>query len=570
MRSAVALALGLCAASALPGSALANGRFPRAERLLEDPRDPNHLYLAATFGLLETADRGKNWYQICESAFALKTLEGDPQLEVLPDGSLLTGIFETLNRSEDCGCGFHTVLAEPEAESVLDVSLHRSGKVVALVRDISSFPGRVHIAESSDNARTFYKLSDLPSEVVDAYTIDVAPSDPARLYLTVPALNGAPAALLVSNDRGESWERRVIPGTDTTVLPYIAAVDAKNADRVFVRTDNWDDELEFHAQDALLVSDDAGKTWRQVLHRQAKLLGFALSPDGSTVLAGYGDPIEAGRSVNPDDFGVYRASSSELSFERISIDPVACLRWTGTGLYACILQTPPDLQVALGFAADANFSLATPSPFTTLLDQRDVRGPLGCTAAQCTEAWETGVEGGVAVCNQLAASCSFEAAKNVLSCVPPSSDGGLGGAGGEAGAGGAGASSTGGVAGKGGTTNAAGAAGASDAGASSGGNGTGGANQGGTLGGASGGAPTASGGRANGGHSGTSGGAGGPPITPQGGALTSGGGAGSTGANPDGGGCGCSVVGRPTATHFALALALLSLGAARRKQRRAR
>ncbi|HWA75921.1 MAG TPA: hypothetical protein VG937_26470 [Polyangiaceae bacterium] len=414
MRTPLAVWAALCTVLATPSAAYANGRFPRAERVLEDPHDPNHLYLAATFGLLETADRGKNWYQICESAFASKILEGDPLLELLPDGSVLTGIFETLNRSQDCGCSFHTVLAEAENESVLDVSLHASGKLVALVRDISSFPGRVRVVESTDNARTFRQLSELPKEVVDAYTIDIAPSDPSRLYLTVPALSGSAAALLVSSDHGASWERRVIPGTDTSVLPYIAAVDPKNADRVFVRTDNWDDSAEFHAQDALLFSDDAGKTWREVLHRQAKLLGFALSPDGSTVLAGYGDPIEAGRSINPDDFGVYRAKVSDFSFERISVDPVACLRWTKTGLYACILQTPPDLQLALGFAADANFTLATPSPFTPLLDQREVRGPLGCTAALCSDAWQTGVAGGVAVCNQLAASCSFEATRTSL------------------------------------------------------------------------------------------------------------------------------------------------------------
>ena len=40
--------------------------------------------MAATFGLLVTEDRGKNWYTICEQAFALRFLEGDPLLEIMP------------------------------------------------------------------------------------------------------------------------------------------------------------------------------------------------------------------------------------------------------------------------------------------------------------------------------------------------------------------------------------------------------------------------------------------------------------------------------------------------------
>src|SRR5262245_7909924 len=197
--------------------ALANGRFPRAQQLLEDPRDPDHLYLAATFGLLETVDRGQHWYQICEVAFAGKQLEGDPLLEVLPNGSVLSGISETLNISDDCGCAWKTVLGAPETEFVVDIS--RQGSiVVALIRDTTMFPPRLRVDESTDAGKTWHKLVELPPNVADAFTIDVAPSDPLRLYASVAALPGSTsAALLASSDRGKTWERYDIPGSTSNV-----------------------------------------------------------------------------------------------------------------------------------------------------------------------------------------------------------------------------------------------------------------------------------------------------------------------------------------------------------------
>src|SRR6476469_6646903 len=48
----------------------ANGRFPRAQHMFESASDPNRLMIAATFGLLTTADRGKSWYHICDRALS--------------------------------------------------------------------------------------------------------------------------------------------------------------------------------------------------------------------------------------------------------------------------------------------------------------------------------------------------------------------------------------------------------------------------------------------------------------------------------------------------------------------
>src|SRR5262245_29673039 len=163
-RSVVLAAVALALGAASP--ALANGRFPEAQRLLEAPGNPNRLYLAATFGLLVTEDRGKNWFTICEEAFALKFLEGDPLLEIMPDGSLLGGIYDTLNRSTDCGCSWKTTLAAPDKEYVIDITVDRTtNAVLALVANATTVPTRLGVFESTDLGQTWKKLSDLPAEL---------------------------------------------------------------------------------------------------------------------------------------------------------------------------------------------------------------------------------------------------------------------------------------------------------------------------------------------------------------------------------------------------------------------
>src|SRR5438270_8775454 len=83
-------------------TSFANGRFPRAERLIEHPNDPNQLRLAGTYGILTTEDRGRAWYHICEASFALASgYLGDPVLDLLADETLLVGVQTTLNASRD-------------------------------------------------------------------------------------------------------------------------------------------------------------------------------------------------------------------------------------------------------------------------------------------------------------------------------------------------------------------------------------------------------------------------------------------------------------------------------------
>ena len=48
-------------------SARANGRFPGASQLVVDPSNDQRIVVRATFGVLQTTDRGATWRWVCGS-----------------------------------------------------------------------------------------------------------------------------------------------------------------------------------------------------------------------------------------------------------------------------------------------------------------------------------------------------------------------------------------------------------------------------------------------------------------------------------------------------------------------
>ena len=82
-----------------------------------------------------------------------------------------------------------------------------------------------------------------------------------------------------SDDQGQTWQTFALPEDDSP-LPFIAGVDPTNPDRIYVRAPTST------TGDILLVSENGGETWTQILKAQGSLLGFSLSPDGKTVAIG--------------------------------------------------------------------------------------------------------------------------------------------------------------------------------------------------------------------------------------------------------------------------------------------
>jgi MYXO-CTERM domain-containing protein len=193
-------------------------------------------------------------------------------------------------------------------------------------------------------------------------------------------LSSAGDGVFVSSaDGGATWQSSPIPGTGRSAFPYIAVVDPHHPSTIYVRTDSWilpDGAPEQIANDALFVSTDGGAHWTQVLVQSAKLLGFALSPDGSAVLAGYGDPVESDYAVDATVTGIYSASTNDFQFTMANPEPVTCLTWTASGIYACVEDAAAGTLTELTLfpdtaALDANSG-------QTLMRLSDILGPPPC------------------------------------------------------------------------------------------------------------------------------------------------------------------------------------------------
>ncbi|HMJ55047.1 MAG TPA: hypothetical protein VK540_23385 [Polyangiaceae bacterium] len=541
--------------------AKANGRFPRGEHLIEFPSDPNHLLLGATYGLLNTDDGGKNWYYICETGFSLyppptptdpSGYTGDPLLAVTADNSVLVGVQTWITKSSDRACNWAKVFEGPSKESIDDIAVAPSNKniAVALVRPVLA--GGIRVYETTDGGATWAPIGTPLNMIVLGTTIDVDAQDPMHLMVTGitsydPTANTG--VFLNSANHGMTWTSSPIPNTNVDAQPYIAAVHPTDGKKVFVRTDEWTGTTD--ANDALVYTKDGGQTWTELLRPRggdglgAKLYGFALSPDGNTALAGFGDPVEGGgRTVNRDVMGVYKSTGADYSFGATPVatfvESTTCLTWTAKGIYVC--GSPDGMTSYISFADDV--SKVTSAGLTKIMQVNQLKGEPPCCSGRAVTTCDWNIDcDRFDACIEGGTSSPPDAG---MCTMPEAGRDGSAGAGGSAG-GDASADRSDGTGGAG-TDGAAGAA-------------TGGA-------GAGGGATTDATGGAGAGGAGRSGAAG----SSTGGASGSGtGGAGTGGSGGSDDGCNCRMSatssGRPLA---ALTLLLGIVGASGRRRSRRR
>lgn len=367
-----ALGIGVAAASvALAASTpvLANGRYPSAGQILVDAADPRRIVIRATYGVLISSDGGERWSWICEEAIGYSGFE-DPMLVITGDGSMLAGLSSGLSATHDHGCHWEIAQGGLAQRNVVDVSIDRADPTSALALSSTVLTGdeiSTQVWESKDNGRTWAQAGvALPSSFLGV-TLDSAPSDPRRIYVSGrwngPTFQGA---LQRSRDRGRTWESFDIPGSDDRNLPYLGAVDPGDANIVYVRVDG-------DGSDVLLVSKDGGATWREVF-RAASLVGFALSPDGATIAAG------------SDLDGLWIAPAATLEFTQVGRLGVRCLTWTAQGLFACADELVDGFTAGVSVDGGQTFS-----PLMTL-DRLCGTPPPACgsdgsTAQTCASLW---------------------------------------------------------------------------------------------------------------------------------------------------------------------------------------
>lgn len=357
---AVVLAWGLLA----PRAAWANGRFPASNAVIFDPHDDKTIYVRVTFGLLATHDGGQTWHWICERAVGFNGVE-DPTYVVTPKGTVVGGTFSGIAVSRDGGCNW-AFAGGSGSELVSDLAMRTDGTIVGIkstYRKPNEYDNRVLV--SKDDAQTFAPLGAAMDPTLLLESIEVADADPVRLYASAVRGEGKEraAVFLVSYNDGMSWVERPLELAEGETAAFIANVDPKKADRVYVRTAG-------EAKSRLLVTDDAGKAWRKVFDSPSPILGFALSPDGGKVFVGAKE-------------GVQIAPTDTFAFAKGSATETQCLGTKGEELWSCSTERS-------GFFVGR--SKTGGRSFNAMVHLDEIKGPLECKAEssvgkQCVADW---------------------------------------------------------------------------------------------------------------------------------------------------------------------------------------
>ena len=400
--AAVALgAFGLLVAAST--DARANGRFPESNAIFFAPNDHDLVILRTTFGEIVSHDRGKTWDWLCERSVGLAGVE-DPMYAITPDGTLIASTFQGLAVSHDKACNFAFAGGPLKDLVFIDVA-SRPSTPQNVVAFASSYDGqdeagaiffKSQLFETTDQGKSFAALQYAFDPTLLGETVDTTPSDPDRLYVSAVRNPGtaATAHLLTSTDHGKMFTEAPIPLIAPERAVFIAAVDPVKADRLYVRTSSDIDK-----PSRLLLSDDAGKTFKTIFTGAGPLLGFALSNDGSKVWVG--GPADGLRMANTTDFAFTQKSKVE----------VHCLKISDDGLWTCSTEKS---GFVVGLSKDEG------ATFQTKLHFCDIRGPLTCAPGSTTNV-QCSLGG-----TSSTASPPWPAQRAVLGCAPDSNtpDGG--------------------------------------------------------------------------------------------------------------------------------------------------
>lgn len=347
--------------------ASANGRFPLANHLVQDPSDADHIVLRTTYGIVQTSDHGKTWNWLCEQVPGYSGTF-DPAVDVSKTGRVLVGLFNNLTTSVDRGCTFVKVGGILEKQYVIDVAVVSGTSYALTSTGLGDAGFHVIVAESPDGATWTQSGVDLPADF-NSETLEIAPSRADRIYASgIVGVKPRTGVVEKTDDHGKTWERFTVD-LNGAKAPYLGAVDPNDPDKLYVRVDGDPDAaMPDKLADRLLVSTDGAKTWKDIGGTKGDMFGFALSPDGKKIA--YGGPKD----------GLWVASTSDFAFKKTSAIQVQCLKWTADGLFACASEYPDGFTVGL--------SQDDGKTFAPLHHLSDV-APLACTYATCEETWLT-------------------------------------------------------------------------------------------------------------------------------------------------------------------------------------
>ena len=368
MASRFALALALCGLLAplvVAHDAAANGRAPGTSTIHFRRGQEAEIAAGMSFGLLLSKDNGATWYWMCETAVGYGGTY-DPDYEYTATGALFATTFTGMKVARD-GCTF----AQPNGTKfVSTLTQGPDGKMFYGAADTPSAgnPGDVKIYRSADDGVTWVGSSMPPGILNDWWqSLEVAPSDPSRLYLagyrskTSPTGTTKTFLLFRSDNGGDTWQTLSTTAfaTMSSSTIEIAAVSYTNPDVVFARVKLEDNAI----SDAIYRSTDAGANWTR-LFGKADAISFLARRSGELVAAT--------RSL-----GAIRSTNNGATWTDLPGAPhMNCLAENSAGeVWACTQNYGGVQAMADGYGIMKSTDLAT---WTPVLKYQDMKAPVAC------------------------------------------------------------------------------------------------------------------------------------------------------------------------------------------------
>lgn len=338
----------------------ANGRAALTNGITFRPGDNDTIYLATTFGLLISRDNGCTFRWVCEQNIGYGGM-WDPRYAVAADGTIFATTYEGLRVSRDGGCSFSTA-PTTQGRWIDAIDIGADGRVWI---GTATTGNSNDIYVSSDNGVTFQPTGKQSAQIWWK-SIKVAPSNPARVYVTGYQIADAPAAYLFRTD-GTDWTPSPLANVMYAATPVVLvkAVDPANPDIVYMVSVGANPP----SGDRLYRSTDGGMTWTEVLQTSAMIKDVVVK-GGRVLIATW---VQTPTSLKGGP--AYESTNHGETFGPLANAPeLACiaLRPDGT-IYGCGANWQPDYK-AVARSYDDGATWEKVWRFV------EIAGPLQCSA----------------------------------------------------------------------------------------------------------------------------------------------------------------------------------------------
>jgi hypothetical protein len=344
-------------------AALANGRPPASSTINFRRGHDQDVLAGMTFGNVISHDGGETWHWMCEKA-VIYGGNWDPDYAYAESGAIYATTFDGSLVMRD-GCSFVPTQLGNEFVSSLTIGPDNAVFLATahVATPANNDPGDAKIYRSGDDGVTFTATADPgPGQVGDWWnSIEVAPSDGARVYLTGYRLVSGDREFLLfrSSDGGAAFTPMGTAGLTLTKDSdvFVVGISATDPDEVYLRITYQTVGV---VSDAIYRSTDGGQTWTQI-RSDNDSFAFLVEANGHLLVAGA-------------NVGLFESSDKGMTWSQVAGAPhINCLVQNDADeIWACTQNFGPE-----GAGIMKTSDLAT---WTKVLVYDEIDGPVDCPA----------------------------------------------------------------------------------------------------------------------------------------------------------------------------------------------